>query len=274
MSKKYQSHIIAFFGTLFSLCLILLLLWFLKLTAPVYEEEEGIIVSFGNAEEGGGMPDVSHIDEITQVEQIPMPSLPTLPSDNDFIVQEDEESLALKKQTVEEANRKAEEEALKRRRKEEEARVEAERIAHEKILAEQKAKEQEAIDKANQATAGFGLSGNTEGANADDTDGNTSTRGEQQGRGYGESNGVQWTLYGRDVEHVPNPADSFAQEGEVVVRIWVDKDGNVTNASIYEGTNISDRHTQQLALTAARQTKFTKGETPQIGTIKYKFNLN
>jgi hypothetical protein len=28
-----------------------------------------------------------------------------------------------------------------------------------------------------------------------------------------------------------------------------------------------------LALTAARQTKFTEGETPQIGTIKYKFNL-
>jgi hypothetical protein len=111
VSKQYQSHIIAFFGTLFSLCLILLLLWFLKLTAPVYEEEEGIVVSFGNAEEGGGMPDVSHLDETTQVEQIPMPSLPTLPSDNDFIVQDDEESLALKKQSIEESKRKAEEEA-------------------------------------------------------------------------------------------------------------------------------------------------------------------
>ena len=230
------------------------------------------MVAFGNADEGGGTPDGSYIDEITQVEQIPAPSNPSRPSDNDLMVQEDEESLELQKQ-AEDAKRKAEEEALKRRRAEEEAQEEAERIAKEKILAEKKAKEQEAIDKAIQATASLGLSGNTEGANADDTDGNTSTRGEQQGRGYGESNGVQWTLYGRGVMQVPNPANSFAQEGEVVVRIWVDKDGNVTNASIYEGTNISDRHTQQLALTAARQTQFTKGETPQIGTIKYKFNL-
>lgn len=273
MSKQLQSHIIAFLGTLLSLCLVFLLLWLLTVKAPVLVEDEGIMVAFGNADEGGGTPDGSYIDEITQVEQIPAPSNPSRPSDNDLMVQEDEESLELQKQ-AEDAKRKAEEEALKRRRAEEEAQEEAERIAKEKILAEKKAKDQEAIDKANQLTAAFGLSGNTEGANADDTDGNTSTRGEQQGRGYGESNGVQWTLYGRDVKHVPNPADSFAQEGEVVVRIWVDKDGNVTNASIYEGTNISDRHTQQLALTAARQTKFTEGETPQIGTIKYKFNLN
>ena len=55
MNKQYQSHIIAFLGTLLSLCLILLLLWFLKLTAPVYEEEDGIVVTFGNAEEGGAL---------------------------------------------------------------------------------------------------------------------------------------------------------------------------------------------------------------------------
>lgn len=272
MSKQLQSHIIAFFGTLLSLCLVFLLLWLLTVKAPVLVEDEGIMVAFGNADEGGGTPDGSYIDEITQVEQIPAPSNPSRPSDNDLMVQEDEESLELQKQA--DAKRKAEEEALKRRRAEEEAQEEAERIAKEKILAEKKAKEQEAIDKAIQATASLGLSGNTEGANADDTDGNTYTRGEQQGRGYGESNGAQWTLYGRNVKNLPKPAENFAQEGEVVVQIWVDKNGNVTNASIHEGTTISDRYTQQLALTAARQATFTEGKTPQIGTIKYKFKLN
>jgi hypothetical protein len=54
----------------------------------------------------------------------------------------------------------------------------------------------------------------------------------------------------------------------------VDAAGNVTNATIHEGTTISDRHTQQLALSSARKAKFTEGKTPQIGTIKYKFKLN
>ena len=94
------------------------------------------------------------------------------------------------------------------------------------------------------------------------------------GKGYGESNGAQWTLYGRNVKRLPKPSDNFTQDGEVVVQIWVDPSGNVTNATIHEGTTISDRHTQQLALTAARQAKFTEGKTPQIGTIKYKFKLN
>jgi len=273
VSKQYQSHIIAFFGTLFSLCLILLLLWFLKLTAPVYEEEEGIIVSFGNAEEGGGMPDVSHIDEITQVEQIPMPSLPTLPSDNDFIVQEDEESLALKKQTVEEeANRKAEEEALKRRRKEEEARAEAERIAREKALAEKKAKEQEAIENANQFAALFGQVGTTEGANGENEATNaTSGMGNPSGKGYGSIDNATWTLQGRNCRHIPKPSEEFNQTGRVVVNIIVDLEGNVTSASVGDGSNISDRETQRLALESARNAKFSKGETTQRGTIVYIF---
>lgn len=272
MSKQYQSHIIAFFGTLFSLCLILLLLWFLKLTVPVYEEEEGIIVSFGNAEEGGGMPDVSHIDEITQVEQIPMPSLPTLPSDNDFIVQEDEESLVLKKQTVEEANRKAEEEALKRRRKEEEARAEAERIAREKALAEKKAKEQEAIENANQFAALFRQAGTTEGANGETEASNaTSGTGNPSGKGYGSIDNATWTLQGRNCRHIPKPSEEFNQTGRVVVNIIVDATGNVTSASVGDGSNISDRETQRLALESARNAKFTKGDSFQRGTIVYIF---
>lgn len=271
MSKQYQSHIIAFFGTLFSLCLILLLLWFLKLTAPVYEEEEGIIVSFGNAEEGGGMPDVSHLDETTQVEQIPMPSLPTLPSDNDFIVQDDEESLALKKQSIEESKRKAEEEALKRRRKEEEARAEAERIAREKALAEKKAKEQEAIENANQFAALFGQSGTMEGASGETAASTTSGAGNLTGKGYGSIDNATWTLQGRNCRHIPKPSEEFNQTGRVVVNIIVDLEGNVTSASVGDGSNISDRETQRLALESARNAKFSKGETTQRGTIVYIF---
>ena len=44
--------------------------------APVQMEDEGIVVAFGDAEEGGGMPDVRPLDAITQVEQIPAPAAP------------------------------------------------------------------------------------------------------------------------------------------------------------------------------------------------------
>ena len=276
MSKQSQSHIIASVGTVVSMCLIFLLLWWLQVKAPVQMEDEGIVVAFGDAEEGGGMPDVRPLDAITQVEQIPAPAAPARPSENDLMVLEDEESLALAKQAEEEKKRRAEEEELIRKRKEDEARAEAERIAKEKALAEQRAKEQEAIDKANQLAALFGQAGTAEGANADNASPNNTsgTKGNPVGKGMGVTNGNQWTLYGRDVKRMPKPSSNFAQSGIVVVNIMVDAAGNVTNATVAEGTTISDRGTQQLALQAARQAKFTEGDTPQIGKITYTFKLN
>lgn len=255
MTKQTQSHIIALVGTIISMCLVFLLLWWLQVKAPVQMEDEGIVVAFGDSEDGGGMPDVRPLDAITQVEQIPAPAAPSRPSNNDLIVQEDEESLALAKQTEEEAKRKAQEEELIRKRREEEARVEAERIAKEKALAEQRAKEQEAINKANQLAALFGQAGTAEGANADNaSDSNTAgTKGNPVGKGMGITNGTQWSLYGRNVKRLPKPSEDFAQAGLVVVQIMVDAAGNVTNATVTEGTTISDRATQQLALQADRK---------------------
>ena len=276
MTKNIQSHIIASIGTVLSLLLIFFLLWWLQVKAPVQTEDEGIVVAFGDAEEGGGMPDVRPLDAITQVEQIPAPAAPSRPSDNDLIVQDDEESLALAKQTEEDAKRRAEEEELIRKRKEDEARAEAERIAKEKALAEQRAKEQEAIDKANQLAALFGQAGTAEGANAENasTSNSATTKGNPVGKGMGVSNGTQWTLYGRNVKRLPKPSSDFAQAGVVVVNIMVDPAGNVTNATVGDGTTISDRSTQQLALQAARQAKFTEGDKPQMGKITYTFKLN
>ena len=276
MTKNTQSHIIASIGTILSLFLIFSLLWWLQIKAPVQMEDEGIVVAFGESEEGGGMPDVRPLDEITQVEQTPAPAAPARPSDNDLMVQDDEESLALAKQTEEDAKRKAEEEELIRKRKEDEARAEAERIAKEKALAEQRAKEQEAIDKANQLAALFGQAGAAEGANAENASANNTatTKGNPVGKGMGVSNGTQWTLYGRNVKRLPKPSSDFAQAGVVVVTIHVDAAGNVTNAMVTDGTTISDRSTQQLALQAARQAKFTEGDTPQMGKITYTFKLN
>ena len=274
--KRIDSHIIASVGTLISILLLLLLLWKLSITAPVLEEEEGIVITFGNADDGGGMPDATPIDALTQAEQIPAPATPSRPSDNDLMVQDDEESLALAKQREEEARHKAEEAELIRQRREAEAQAEAERIAKEKALAEQRAKEQEAIAKADALVeALFGNAGTTEGANADNAGASSAgMKGNPVGKGFGESNGATWSLAGRNVKSLPKPSENFNQQGRVIVNIRVEKKGNVISATVADGTTISDRPTQQLALAAARQAKFTEGDSEQIGSIIYNFKIN
>lgn len=274
--KRIDSHIIASVGTLISMLLLLLLLWKLSITAPVLEEEEGIVITFGNADDGGGMPDATPIDALTQAEQIPAPATPSRPSDNDLMVQDDEESLALAKQREEEARHKAEEAELIRQRREAEAQAEAERIAKEKALAEQRAKEQEAIAKADAlGKALFGNAGTTEGGNGDNASASSSgVKGNPVDKGFGESNGATWSLAGRNVKSLPKPSENFNQQGRVIVNIRVDKKGNVISATVADGTTISDRPTQQLALVAARQAKFTEGDSEQIGSIIYNFKIN
>lgn len=247
--------------------------------APIQLEDEGIVITFGEADEGGGMPDALPMtDAITQVEQqpaAPMPA-PEQPSENELMVQEDEESLALSQQNEEDLKRQAEEEELIRKQKEEEARQEAERIAREKALAEQKAKEQQAIDKANQLAALFGQAGSSEGANAENATANpaATSKGNPVGKSFGQVDGNMWSLQGRNVKTMPKPSTDFLEQGKVVVSIRVDKVGNVVAASIGDGTTISDRYTQQLALDAARRAKFTEGDNEQIGSITYNFKLN
>lgn len=277
--KEYQSHIIAGAGTIVLLLLLLLLLFKISMHAPIQLEDEGIVITLGEADEGGGMPDAPPMsDAITQVEQQPAAPLPApaQPSENELMVQEDEESLALSQQNEEDIKRQAEEEELIRKQKEEEARQEAERIAREKALAEQKAKEQQAIDKANQLAALFGQAGSSEGANAENATANpaATSKGNPVGKSFGQVDGNMWSLQGRSVKTMPKPSTDFLEQGKVVVSIRVDKAGNVVAASIGDGTTISDRYTQQLALDAARRAKFTEGDKEQIGSITYNFKLN
>ena len=277
--KDYQSHIIAGAGTIIFLLLLLFLLLRLSMSAPLQLEDEGIVITFGDADEGGGMPDVLPMpDPMTQTEQQPAAPAPTpvQPSDNDLIAQEDEESLPVAQQNEDELKRQAEQEELLRKQQEEEARLEAERIEREKALAEQKARQEEAIKKAQAMAALFGQSGSTEGANAENATATpaATSKGNPVGKNFGQVDGNMWSLQGRSVKTMPKPSTDFLEQGKVVVSIRVDKAGNVVAASIGDGTTISDRYTQQLALDAARRAKFTVGDKEQIGSITYNFKLN
>jgi len=257
MTQKTKRHIIASVGTALVMFLLFLLLWFVYLTAYVPEEEEGVEIAFGEVEEAGG-----YMEEQSEAMPLPAPEpsapvQPASPAEEEMLTSEEQEALALN-------------EAKKKREAEEKARLEAERKAREAAEAEKKAKETEAIAKANQFGSLFGQSGNTTGSG--DSQGNG-----QKGNpiGHGSVGGNSWSLAGRGIKGtLPTPSNNFKQEGKVVVQIRVNAAGQVIDARETTGGTISDKQTVQLALEAARKAKFTEGDHDQIGTITFIFKLN
>lgn len=92
--------------------------------------------------------------------------------------------------------------------------------------------------------------------------------------GRGSKGGNSWALIGRGIRGtLPQPSNTFKQEGKVIVEIRVNAAGDVVAVS-HKGGTVNDKQTIQLALDAARKAKFTEGEHDQIGTITYNFKFN
>lgn len=280
MNQEQQNKIIAAIITLLFMLLLFLMLWFVLISIPQPEEDEGIEVAFGVVEDAGGY-------EAQQSEAVPIPSEATppppafTPSNNDLMTQEDEESLQLARQREEQKRKErelAEAERLQREkeRAEAEAKAKAEAEARAKAEAERKAKEQAAKDKADAIWQRIGRSGNG-GGSGDNSNGSGTGKGDgQPGNpvGRGSQGAATWSLAGRECKSVAQPSNNFNQEGKVVVSIQVDAAGNVSSAAVGNGTTVSDYATQQIALKAARETKFSASESKiQIGTITYIFKF-
>ena len=251
------------------LILLFLLLWFVYIRVPQEVEEEGVEIAFGEVDDAGGyMPEES--ESVPLPSEAAAPQQPSAPSDNDLITQEDEESLALKRQRDQEekARQQAEAERLRKQR-EEQARLEQERKEREAAEAARKAKEAEAIANANAMGSLFGNSGNTSGSG----DGQGSG---QKGNpvGHGSSGGNNWSLEGRGLKSLPKPSTNFNQTGWVEISITVDAAGNVIDARWSGKGTIGDQVTINIAIDAAKKAKFTEGKNTQYGSIKYYFKEN
>lgn len=250
MTKKTERHIWAAVGTFLFMLLVFLLLWLIRLSAVVPEQEEGIELAFvEEMPDTGGYPsDAPNPSPVPEdapaAPAAPAVSQPTPATPPEHIVSE-EETLA-----------------IERARKEKEEREAAERA--------RKQKEAEAIAKANAMSSLFGNTGNNENV------GSGSQGAGQKGNpiGHGSSGGNSWNLSGRGIKGtLPKPANTFNQEGRVIIEIRVNAAGNVITAT-HKGGTISDKQTIQLALDAARKAKFTEGDHDQIGTITYNFKFN
>lgn len=90
--------------------------------------------------------------------------------------------------------------------------------------------------------------------------------------------GAGFSLAGRSAKALPSPTANGGKEGKVVVKIWVDRDGNVTQTSAPEkGSTLTDQAYVNQSKTAAMRAKFSpKADAPetQTGTITYVFRNN
>ena len=283
---KHESKIWGIVAAVITMVLLFLFLWFYYLDKPYLPEEEGIEVALGDYVEGvgGEMTEQSGVETPQPVETEPVQTapapVPSAPSTNDLMVQEDEEALALKKQAEEERKRKAAEEALReKQRKEELARIEAERIAAEKAAAEKAAKEQAAKDKAKELMAGKFGNNSSESAGSGITSGSTN-QGTPHSSDLGISAGSGPRISGLGNRQyrkntLVQPKINENLEGVVVVKIRVNSEGKVTVMGIAAGTNTSNQTLINAAKESAQKVEFEPqdGASDAFGTITYKYTL-
>jgi TonB family protein len=87
--------------------------------------------------------------------------------------------------------------------------------------------------------------------------------------------GTEWGLAGRGYLSLPKPPAAENEEGNIKIRISVDRNGNVVKAE-YEpsGSTITNPTLISQAIAAAKKAKFTAkadAEPTQIGFITYKY---
>ena len=282
--------------TIFLLSALLLLLFYIGLSYMEPPIEKGITVDFGSMEFGSGriqpkeklLPKASETPDVPEekkaeevVEKVEVPVQESSPSEKvseELLTQENEEAVLIKQQA--EAKRKAEEAAEKIRK-------EAERAERERQAAVEKARlEQEAKKKKLDALMG-GLN-NSEGTaqgneGDDDTPGD---KGQPDGDPYatsyygspGSGSGAGgYGLNGRSLVSQGKVQQQCNEEGRVVVRIVVDRNGKVIDATPgVKGTTNND----PCLLEPARKTAFlhkwnldSKAPDQQIGFVVVNFKL-
>jgi len=274
--------------TSFIMSLLLVAIFFVGMTYLDPPEEYGIAVNFGTSEVGSGsiqpkepLKQSSEEQVVKDVEEeIKEPKITeeeTIASEK-VATQDTEEALAIKK--AEESKKKKIAAAKKAKR-------EKERIEREKQAKIEKRKAEEAA-KRRKLDALMGGINNASGS-ATKGEGNDNVGGDKgkitgdpnasgyYGNGGGGGNG-DYQLGNRKPVNRPKPNYICNEEGLVVVRIEVDKNGKVIKATpgVKGSTNTAQCLMSQAKEAALKTTWQADSNAPskQIGTIKYRFSLS
>lgn len=294
MDLYRKSNLAGFVGSWLFLVVLLLVLLFCSLSRVIPDTEEGLAVSLGVDEVGGeGFFEPTPASEVEEVAAAAAetPVSEPVAGNEDLMTQDIEESYQAPE--VKKKKEKTKEEIERERRLAEEKRQREKELKEKKRLeaeakAKREAEERMAQEIRNRAKNAFGGNGAGGLGNADNSTGNggggsTGSAGNVNGdvnnsgtSGSAKSgNGVSWSLGGRSlVGQLSKPQCRMTEEGEIVMQITVDKDGNVISAEPVRGTKIVDQSMREAARKAAMKAKFNpnpKGNN-QTGTITYKFS--
>lgn len=291
MEKKQKGKYVGLVGALAVHMLILLLLFLVSFALPKIQEEGGMPVMLGDTPDAYGFADPSLVDvDVMPQEALTTEALdaPDVPSEQDLIVQEEEETVAVpakKQETKKETPKPAvttprqptAQEKAEADRRAAEARAEAERKAAEEAAAEQQRQAQAAARSRVSGAFGrgtqMGSRGNTEGEGLQGSpDGNSDTGATEGVGGYGS-----YSLGGRSIGPggLPRPTYNVQEEGRVVVDITVNPAGQVIATGINRQTNTVSAVLRRAAEEAAKKARFNEvsGTNNQTGTITYYFKL-
>lgn len=252
-------------GTIVFHALLLLVLVFMALRTPLpLPEEAGVEVNLGYSDEGMGL--VQPLELAPQMDAAPPPAASKETEED--IVTEDTEEAPVIKPVVKEKPKPVETPVTKPTPK-----PKAEPVPEPKPVVNPNA-----IYK---GKTGDAAQGGNEGITGKPGDQGKPT-GDPNAQGYdgtgGKGGGVSFDLSGRSKRELPAPPKIFSETGFVVVKIHVNRAGEVIATSIQlMGTTTTSSNLHNLALTAAKKAKFSAkpdAAEEQIGTIKYTFGLN
>lgn len=257
-----KSSFYATLGTTTTCLFLFLLLWFYVLPFSDYVqpvEEEGVMISFGNSDDGGGRGDNPAVEPAMSTQPVKEVAQKQTVSAQpvDVITQQSDEGYAVAERKKKEKEQKIQQE------------IENQRIIAENQKAEQQRKEQQAaIERASALNGVFGNS-NSKGSGRGTGD---TYQGNPAGKGsYG---GNSYNVNGRSLTGtLVSPSYDRDVEGRITVNIKVDESGKVVFTSIGSPTTIADAATRKAAENAAKSTRFSAGKEISSGSITYNFKL-
>lgn len=238
MTTKNRNKTIAVAVTVAVHAVVVVLLFIMALTTPLpLPGEAGVEVNLGMYNQGMGMQQQPKPKEVVETPK-PQPK----PVEEQTVTQDTEEAPAL--------------EAPKPKKKEEP------KVNERALFKPVKSQEQPSSE------------GNTETPGDQGNPNGSTDVSSYDGQG-GSGGGPSYSLGGRGAKHISSPnRDDVAEEGTIVVDIWVDRDGRVTDAGIGKGTDITNADMRNIALNAAKSSVFAPDKNAaekQKGTITYRF---
>lgn len=260
MSTERKDKTIAVVGTILVHALLLLVLFFMAFRTPLpLPGEEGVEVDLGLYNQGMGLvqPDNPAIPEQATP---PKPQEDeSTKSKEEIVTQDTEEAPSIQK----EKEKEQKENTVKPKEKPKETPEEKpQQTLDPRALFKGKDKAQDGGSEG--ITGQPGDQGNPNGLK---------DIKKYDGQG-GKGNGLGYDLGGRGAKSLQRPSEEFPEEGHIVVEIWVDRHGNVIRTSITKGTDIANTEMRNMALDAARRSKFApdpNAPEEQKGTITYNF---